>query len=78
MDAAKPSRAHKPSERFTRGPLGAKSRASQSERFKLAGLKEKLNHLTGNTTNDENTVFNGYRPGRTGQPERPEREKTPD
>jgi hypothetical protein len=57
----------KPSERFMRRPLQAKSRASQSERFRLATLKEKLNELVGENTNEQ-TVFNGYRPGQEAQP----------
>ena len=58
-----PRIARKPSERFMRKTLEAKSRASQSERFKLSVLKEALKAKSGDTTN-EASVFNGYCPGR--------------
>lgn len=58
-----PRIARKPSERFMRKSLEAKSRASQSERFKLATLKEALKAKSSDTTN-EASVFNGYCPGR--------------
>lgn len=54
--------AKKPSERFVRRPLKAKSRASQSERFRIATQKEKLNTLPAFVANAAE-VFKGYRPG---------------
>ncbi len=62
-----PSAARKPSERFMRRSLQARSKASNSERFKIAALKEKMNELV-IELNDEETVFNGYRPGREAMP----------
>ncbi|MEI6234311.1 MAG: hypothetical protein WCT04_14765 [Planctomycetota bacterium] len=62
-----PSAARKPSERFMRRSLQAKSKASTSERYRMATLKEKMNELVIETTN-EATVFNGYRPGHEAMP----------
>ena len=62
-----PSAARKPSERFMRRSLQAKSKVSNSERFRIASLKEKLNELVIETTN-ESTVFSGYRPGHEAMP----------
>lgn len=62
-----PSEARKPSERFMRRSLQARSKVSNSERFRIASLKEKLNELVIETTN-ESTVFNGYRPGHEAMP----------
>lgn len=62
-----PCSARKPSERFMRRSLQAKSKASTSERFRMATLKEKMNELVIDMTN-EATVFNGYRPGREALP----------
>jgi hypothetical protein len=64
---AVPSSARKPSERFMRRSLQARSKASSSERFRIATLKEKMNELVIDMTN-ESTVFNGYRPGREAMP----------
>jgi len=65
--AAMPARVRKPSERFMRRPIQARSRVSKSERFRIESLKEKLNTLVGEHTNEQ-TVFNGYRPGHEAQP----------
>ena len=62
-----PSAARKPSERFMRRSLQARSKASNSERYRIATLKEKMNELVIETTN-ESTVFNGYRPGHEAMP----------
>jgi hypothetical protein len=64
---AMPKGIRKPSERFMRRPLQARSRVSKSERFRIEGLKEKLNTLVVETTNEQ-TVFNGYRPGHEAKP----------
>ena len=64
---AVPKSARKPSERFMRRPLQARSRVSQSERFRIDALKEKLNTLVNETCNEPN-VFNGYRPGHETMP----------
>jgi len=55
----------KPSERFTRKPLTAKSRASQSERFKVADLVNKLEKDAVQSANCE-MKWNGYKPGHAG------------
>lgn len=57
----------KPSERFMRRSLQARSKASTSERYRIADLKEKLNDLVIDKTN-EASVFNGYRPGHEAMP----------
>jgi len=57
----------KPSERFMRRALQARSKDSASERYRVADLKEKLNELVIDMTN-ETTVFNGYRPGHGAMP----------
>ena len=62
-----PSAARKPSERFMRRSLQAKSKTSTSERFRMATLKEKMNELVIEMPN-ESSVFNGYRPGREALP----------
>jgi len=64
---AVPKSARKPSERFMRRQLQARSRVSQSERFRIDALKEKLNSLMVETANEQN-VFNGYRPGHEAMP----------
>jgi len=57
----------KPSERFMRRPLYAKTKASRSERIRIADLKEKLVQDLGNkATDNAHSSFNGYRPGSAG------------
>ena len=62
-----PRSARKPSERFMRRPLQARSKVSKSERYRIEHLKEKLNTLIVETTNEQ-AVFNGYRPGHEAKP----------
>ena len=60
---------HKPSERFTRKPLRAKSKASSSERFRVSDLVNKLvENMGSDATENGQTNFNGYRPGPSGPP----------
>jgi hypothetical protein len=60
---------HKPSERFMRKPLRARSKASQSERFRVADLVNKLvEKMTTETPVNEQTQFSGYKPGDSGPP----------
>jgi hypothetical protein len=54
---------HKPSERFTRKPVQARSKASRSERVRVADLVSKLVDTKDAATENEQTKFNGYRPG---------------
>lgn len=56
--------ARKPSERFMRKPIKARSRASNSERIRVADLVSELEKkmLTQESENGE-TKFKGYRPG---------------
>lgn len=55
---------HKPSERFVRRPLKARSKASGSERVRLADLTDKLvNKIDTNAISNAQTQFSGYRPG---------------
>ena len=57
----------KPSERFMRKPLRARSRASQSERIRVADLVSGLEkNMRTDVTNDGETKFKGYRPGSPG------------
>jgi hypothetical protein len=61
--------AHKPSERFMRKPLRARSKASQSERFRVADLVTKLvKKMASETPVNEQTQFSGYKPGESGPP----------
>ncbi|HYG77233.1 MAG TPA: hypothetical protein VEK08_19670 [Planctomycetota bacterium] len=64
--AQKPENAgsRKPSERFMRKPLQARSRASNSERFRVADLVSELEkkQITDGILNGCKT-FKGYRPG---------------
>mgnify|MGYP000594083786 CR=1 FL=1 len=64
--ATQPDKAgsRKPSERFMRKPLQARSRASNSERFRVADLVSELEKkkITDETLNGCQT-FKGYRPG---------------
>lgn len=63
---------HKPSERFTRKPLQARSRASRSERVRVADLVSKLGeNVNNNVPENGQTQFNGYRPGQDGGCEPP-------
>jgi hypothetical protein len=56
--------ARKPSERFMRKPLQARSRASQSERIRVADLVSELEKkMRTNCTENGETKFKGYRPG---------------
>jgi len=57
--------ARKPSERFMRKPLAARSRASQSERIRVADLVSELEKKIKDTENGE-MKFKGYRPGHEG------------
>lgn len=57
--------ARKPSERFMRKPIKARSRASQSERIRVADLVSELEKKIKDTENGE-TKFKGYRPGHEG------------
>jgi hypothetical protein len=54
---------HKPSERFTRKPVHARSKASRSERVRVADLVSKLVEKPASETENEQTKFNGYKPG---------------
>ena len=55
---------HKPSERFMRRPLKARSRASGSERVRLADLTNKLvNKMDAKAISNAQTQFSGYKPG---------------
>lgn len=59
--------ARKPSERFMRKPLQARSRASQSERIRVADLVNGLEKkMRTDVTNDGEKKFKGYRPGSPG------------
>jgi hypothetical protein len=59
--------AKKPSERFMRKPLQARSRASHSERIRVADLVNGLEKkMRTDVTNDGETKFKGYRPGSPG------------
>ena len=51
---------HKPSERFMRKPLKARSKASLSERARVADLEKKLG---AQTPLNEPARFAGYKPG---------------
>ena len=57
--------ARKPSERFMRSPVRAKSKASTSERIRLADLKERLTEQADETVsnNSQSSRFRGYKPG---------------
>jgi len=58
------SAARKPSERFMRKPIQARSRASQSERIRVADLVSELEKkMRSNCTENGETKFKGYRPG---------------
>ena len=57
--------ARKPSERFMRKPIKARSRASQSERIRVADLVSELEKKIKDTENGE-MKFKGYRPGQEG------------
>jgi hypothetical protein len=60
---------HKPSERFMRKPLQAKSRASRSERVRVADLVNKLvKKMDTETTDNAPTKFSGYKPGQSDPP----------
>jgi hypothetical protein len=67
MSNTVPNTARKPSERFMRKPLQARSRASNSERIRVAdlvnGLEKKANT---EVTNNGEKKFKGYRPGHEG------------
>ncbi|HYF48841.1 MAG TPA: hypothetical protein VEJ63_05520 [Planctomycetota bacterium] len=63
---------HKPSERFTRKPLQARSRASRSERVRVADLVSKLGeNVNNNVPENGQTQFNGYKPGHDGESKPP-------
>src|SRR5436853_345231 len=56
--------ARKPSERFMRSPVRAKSKASTSERIRLADLTQRLSQDTGGAAIDNGEArFKGYKPG---------------
>lgn len=56
--------AKKPSERFFRRPIKAKSRSSQSERIRVAGLANELEQKARpDLMKNEESTFKGYRPG---------------
>jgi hypothetical protein len=63
MRPPKPSArsSRKPSERFMRSTLKAKSKASTSERIRLADLTSRLDKEV--PEKNANSSFNGYRPG---------------
>jgi hypothetical protein len=67
MSNTVPNTVRKPSERFMRKPLQARSRASNSERIRVAdlvnGLEKKANT---EVTNNGEQKFKGYRPGHEG------------
>jgi hypothetical protein len=57
----------KPSERFLRRPLKARSRVSSSERKLLADLKEKLaDKIDTKSVNNVHAQFGDYKPGHNG------------
>jgi hypothetical protein len=57
----------KPSERFVRRPLKAKSRASQSERIRVSALASSLQQKTQTEAlQNGETKFKDYRPGMDG------------
>jgi hypothetical protein len=59
----------KPSERFTRKAIEARSRASKSERVRVADLVEKLGQKMDTEANPNcRTKFSGYKPGKAGPP----------
>lgn len=61
--------ARKPSERFTRKAIQARSRASKSERVRVADLVDKLaQKMDAEATPNCRTKFSGYRPGKAGPP----------
>jgi hypothetical protein len=61
--------AHKPSERFMRKPLKARSKASHSERVRVADLVNKLVKKPANDDSvNEQTQFGGYKPSEAGPP----------
>ena len=68
--------ARKPSERFMRTPLRAKSKASTSERIRLADLTQRLSdHKDDAAIDNGEARFEGYRPGLpipTKRPARPD------
>ena len=58
--------AKKPSERFFRRPIKAKSRSSQSERIRVAGLANELEQKARpDLMKNEESTFKGYRPGQS-------------
>jgi hypothetical protein len=62
-----PSR--KPSERFTRKAIQARSRASKSERVKVADLVDKLaQQMDTESIPNCRSKFSGYKPGKAGPP----------
>lgn len=60
--------ARKPSERFMRSPLRAKSKASVSERRRLEDLTSRLSAEPENPANDGASRFPNYRPGHVRPP----------
>lgn len=57
----------KPSERFLRRPLKARSRASGSERMRMLDLSSKLvNKIDITGVSNAHAQFNGYKPGQNG------------
>jgi len=59
-----PIASRKPSERFMRGAVRAKPKASNSERIRIADLKERLEgHGGENMEGNNHETFKGYRPG---------------
>jgi hypothetical protein len=61
--------ARKPSERFFRKPIKAKSRTSQSERIRVAGLANELvQKARPDLMKNEESTFKGYRPGHSQAP----------
>ena len=59
----------KPSERFMKKALSARSRASISERIRMSDLVGKLvKDVDKNETLNEYSQFNGFRPGNSGPP----------
>ena len=58
--------ARKPSERFFRRPIKAKSRSSQSERIRVAGLANELEQKARpDLMKNQESTFKGYRPGQS-------------
>ena len=63
LTKSSPGVVRKPSERFMRRVVRAKSKASNSERIRVSDLVNKLAQARQNESLNESEIFNGYRPG---------------